>query len=128
MTQFFDAVKVFEDDLKAKVTIPVENENIPVDSVSMRVALNNPDPDGLFLNSPARNMTGQFNIEISAPIGTNKYAMMSKTNEVLLNYYRGVDFNVDGKRMVILQAKPSSPYKTEAHQKINVIIEFQFFA
>ena len=128
MTQFFDAVKVFEDDLKAKVSIPVENKSIPTDSVSMRLALNNADADGLFMNSNARVMTGQFNVEISAPLGSNKYAMMASAGEVLNVYSRGYELQVGESRMVIMQVNQSSPYPTDAHQKINVIIDFQFSA
>lgn len=128
MTQFFDAVKVFENDLKAKVSIPVENKSIPTDSVSMRLALNNADADGLFMNSNARVMTGQFNVEISAPLGSNKYAMMASAGEVLNVYSRGYSLQVGDSRMVIMQVNQSSPYSTDAHQKINVIIDFQFSA
>ncbi|UTQ79881.1 hypothetical protein vBVnaSL3_60 [Vibrio phage vB_VnaS-L3] len=122
---FLDAVKVFEDDLKAKVNIPVHNKNIPTDGVSMRVALNNADADGLFLNSGARVMTGQFNVEISAQLGTNKYDMIWHANKVLSVYVRGYSVPVLDRRVLILQANQSSPYPTEAHQKINVIIDFQ---
>lgn len=122
---FLDAVKAFEDDLKAKVSIPVHNKNIPTDSVSMRIALNNADADGLFLNSGSRVMTGQFNVEISAPLGTNKYAMMGHANKVLSTYERGYSVPVLDRRVLILQANQSTPYPTEAHQKINVIIDFQ---
>ncbi|UYE90934.1 hypothetical protein [Vibrio phage vB_VaS_L1] len=122
---FLDAVKAFEDDLKAKVSIPVANKNIPTDSVSMRVALNNPDADGIFINSGARVMTGQFNVEISAPLATNKYAMMAEANKVLAVYVRGYSVPVLDRRVLILQANQSSPYPTDAHQKINVIIDFQ---
>lgn len=122
---FLDAVKAFEDDLKAKVAIPVENKSIPADSVSMRVALNNADADGLFLNSGARVMTGQFNVEISAELGANKYAMMSEANKVLSVYVRGYSVPVLDRRVLILQANQSTPYPSEAHQKINVIIDFQ---
>lgn len=122
---FLDALKAFEDDLKAKVAIPVHNKNIPTDSVSMRVALNNPDADGLFLNSSARVMTGQFNVEISAQLGTNKYDMMWHANKVLAVYGRGYSVPVLDRRVMILQANQSTPYPTDAHQKINVIIDFQ---
>lgn len=122
---FLDAVKAFEDDLKAKVNIPVHNKNIPKDSVSMCVALNNADANGLFLNSSARLMTGQFNVEISAPLATNKYAMMAEANKVLAVYVRGYSVPVLDRRVLILQANHSTPYPTEAHQKINVIIDFQ---
>lgn len=122
---FLDAVKAFEDDLKAKVSIPVYNKSIPTDSVSMRVALNNADADGLFLNSSARVMTGQFNVEISESLGVNKYAMMSHANKVLSIYKRGYSIPVLDRRVMVLQANQSSPYPTEAHQKINVIIDFQ---
>ena len=122
---FLDAVKAFEDDLKAKVAIPVHNKKIPTDSVSMRVALNNADADGLFLNSGARVMTGQFNVEISAQLGTNKYAMMAEANKVLAVYVRGYSVSVLDRRAIVLQANQSTPYPTEAHQKINVIIDFQ---
>lgn len=122
---FLDAVKAFEDDLKAKVNIPVHNKNIPTDGVSMRVALNNADADGLFLNSGARVMTGQFNVEISAPLGTNKYEMMKRAERVLSVFVRGYYVPVIDRRVMILQANQSSPYPTEAHQKINVIIDFQ---
>lgn len=122
---FLDAVKAFEDDLKAKVSIPVANKNIPTDSVSMRVALNNADADGLFLNSGARVMTGQFNVEISAELGTNKYDMMWHANKVLAVFVRGYSVPVLDRRVLIIQANHSSPYPTEAHQKINVIIDFQ---
>lgn len=122
---FLDAVKAFEDDLKAKVSIPVHNKNIPTDGVSMRVALNNADADGQFLNSGARVMTGQFNVEISAELGTNKYAMMAEANKVLAVFVRGYSVPVLDRRVLILQANQSTPYPTEAHQKINVIIDFQ---
>ena len=122
---FIDAVKAFEDDLKAKVSIPVHNKNIPTDGVSMRVALNNADADGLFLNSGARVMTGQFNVEISERLGVNKYAMMGHANKVLAIYERGYSVPVLDRRVLILQANQSTPYPTEAHQKINVIIDFQ---
>lgn len=122
---FLDTVKAFEDDLKAKVDIPVENKNIPTDSVSMRVALNNADADGVFLNSGARVMTGQFNVEISAPLGTNKYAMMAEANKVLSVFTRGYSVPALDRRVIVLQANQSTPYPTEAHQKINVIIDFQ---
>lgn len=122
---FLDAVKAFEDDLKAKVNIPVHNKNIPTDGVSMRVALNNADADGLFLNSGARVMTGQFNVEISESLGVNKYAMMSHANKVLAVYTRGYSVPVLDRRVLILQANQSTPYPTDAHQKINVIIDFQ---
>ena len=128
MAEFFDALKVFEDDLKVKVSIPVENSNIPTDSVSMRVALNNADADGLFMNSSARNMTGQFAIKISAPLGMNKYAMMANAGKILEHYKRGVSFNVEGSRMVILQVNQSTPYPADKVQEINVIIDFQFSA
>lgn len=123
--QFLDAAKAFEDDLKAKVNIPVHNKNIPTDGVSMRVALNNADADGAFLNSGARVMTGQFNVEISAELGINKYAMMAEADKVLSVYRRGYSVPVLDRRVLILQANQSSPYPTEAHQKINVIIDFQ---
>lgn len=122
---FLDAVKAFEDDLKAKVNIPVVNLNPPVDSISMLVALNNPDADGMFLNSGARVMTGQFNVEISAPIGTNKYEMMERAERVLSVFARGYSVRALDRRVLILQANQSSPYPTDAHQKINVIIDFQ---
>lgn len=125
MIQFLDAVKAFEDDLKAKVAIPVANKNIPTDSVSMRVTLNNADADGLFLNSSARVMTGQFNVEISAPLATNKYAMMAEANKVLEVYVRGYSVPVQDRRVMVLRANQSTPYTTDAHQKINVIIDFQ---
>ncbi|AZF88582.1 hypothetical protein [Vibrio phage P23] len=122
---FLDAVKAFEDDLKAKVNIPVANKNIPTDSVSMRVALNNADADGLFLNSGARVMTGQFNVEISESLGINKYAMMGHANKVLAVFARGYSVPTLDRRVLILQANQSTPYPTDAHQKINVIIDFQ---
>lgn len=122
---FLDAVKAFEDDLKAKVSIPVANKNIPTDSVSMRVALNNADADGMFVSSSARIMTGQFNVEISAQLGTNKYSMMAEANKVLSVYVRGYSVPVIDRRALILQANQSTPYPTDAHQKINVIIDFQ---
>lgn len=122
---FLDAVKAFEDDLKAKVSIPVHNKNIPTDGVSMRVALNNADADGLFLNSGARVMTGQFNVEISESLGVNKYAMIGHANKVLDVFVRGYSVPVLDRRVMILQANQSSPYPTDAHQKINVIIDFQ---
>lgn len=122
---FLDAVKAFEDDLKAKVSIPVHNKNTPTDGVSMRVALNNADADGLFLNSGARVITGQLNVEISAPLSTNKYAMMAEANKVLAVYVRGYSVSVLDRRVLILQANQSTPYPTDAHQKINVIIDFQ---
>lgn len=123
--QFLDAVKAFEDDLKVKVNIPVRNQKIPTDGVSMRVALNNADADGRFLNSDARVMTGQFNVEISERLGTNKYAMMNHANKVLGAFVRGYSVPVLDRRVLILQANQSSPYQTDAHQKINVIIDFQ---
>ena len=122
---FLDAVKAFEDDLKAKVSIPVANKNIPTDGVSMRVALNNADADSLFLNSGARVMTGQFNVEISAELGTNKYDMMWHANKVLSVFARGYSVPVQDRRVMVLRANQSTPYPTEAHQKINVIIDFQ---
>lgn len=122
---FLDAVKAFEDDLKAKVSIPVHNKNIPTDGVSMRVALNNADADGVFLNSGARVMTGQFNVEISENLGTNKYAMMNHANKVLAVYVRGYSVPVLDRRVLISQVNQSTPYPTDAHQKINVIIDFQ---
>lgn len=122
---FLDAVKAFEDDLKAKVNIPVRNQKIPTDGVSMRVALNNADADGMFLNSGARVMTGQFNVEISESLGVNKYAMMGHANKVLAVFVRGYSVPVLDRRVLISQANHSSPYQTEAHQKINVIIDFQ---
>lgn len=125
MMTFLDAVKAFEDDLKAKVNIPVHNKSIPTDGVSMRVALNNADADGLFLNSGARVMMGQFNVEISAPLAANKYAMMAESNKVLAVYVRGYSVSALDRRVLILQANQSTPYPTEAHQKINVIIDFQ---
>ncbi|CAH9016214.1 tail-completion protein [Vibrio phage 381E49-1] len=128
MAEFFDALKVFEDDLKGKVDIPVENKSTPTDSVSMRVALNNADADGLFMNSAARNMTGQFAIKISAPLGINKYAMMGNAGKILEHYKRGVSFDVSGSRMVILQVNQSTPYPADKVQEINVIIDFQFSA
>lgn len=121
---FLDAIKVFEDDLKAKVNIPVHNKNIPTDGVSMRVALNNADADG-FGVSVARVMTGQFNVEISESLGVNKYAMMGHANKVLEVYVRGYSVPVLDRRVLILQANQSTPYPTDAHQKINVIIDFQ---
>lgn len=128
MTQFFDVVKTFEDDLKAKVSIPVENKSIPTGSVSMRVALNNENADGLFLNSPVRSMTGQFNVEISDTLGMNKYQMFGHAAKILDVYGRGYTLTVDGLRMVVTQSNQSSTYPTDAHQKINVIIDFQLFA
>lgn len=125
MIQFLDAVKAFEDDLKAKVAIPVANKSIPTDSVSMRVALNNADADSLFVNSSARVMTGQFNVEISAELGANKYAMMAEANKVLEVYVRGYSVPVQDRRVMVLRANQSTPYPMEAHQKINVIIDFQ---
>ena len=125
MIQFLDAVKAFEDDLKAKVNIPVHNKNIPTDSVSMRVALNNADADSLFLNSGARVMTGQFNVEISAELGTNKYVMMWYANKVLSVFARGYSVPVQDRRVMVLRANQSTPYPMEVHQKINVIIDFQ---
>lgn len=122
---FLDAVKAFEDELKAKVNIPVRNQKIPTDGVSMRVALNNADADGMFLNSGARVMTGQFNVEISAPLGTNKYEMMKRAERVLSVFVRGYSVPVLDRRVLILQANHSTPYPTDAHQKINVIIDFQ---
>lgn len=122
---FLDAVKAFEDDLKAKVNIPVRNQKIPTDGVSMRVALNNADADGMFLNSGARVMTGQFNVEVSESLGVNKYAMMGHANKVLSIYKRGYSLPVLDRRVLILQANHSTPYPTDAHQKINVIIDFQ---
>lgn len=122
---FLDAVKSFEDDLKAKVNIPVRNQKIPTDGVSMRVALNNADANGMFLNSGARVMTGQFNVEISAPLGTNKYEMMKRAERVLSVFVRGYLIPVLDRRILILQANQSTPYPTDAHQKINVIIDFQ---
>ena len=139
---FLDAVKAFEDDLKAKVSIPVHNKNIPTDGVSMRVTLNNPDADGMFLNSGARVMTGQFNVEISAPLGTNKYEMMRQANKVLSEYKRGDFINAADRRVVMLQVNQTSSYvdgvnprtveealsggqAMSPHQKINVIIDFQ---
>lgn len=128
MTQFFDAVKAFEDDLSLNVDIDIENESIPTDSVSMRVALNNADGDGLFLNSAVRNMTGQFNIEISDRLGANKYQMLAHASKVLNVYRRGYSLDVNGLRMVVTQANQSPTYPSEAHQKINIIIDFQFSA
>lgn len=122
---FLDAVKAFEDDLKAKVNIPVRNKNIPTDGVSMRVALNNANSASDFVNNPARVMTGQFNVEISAPLSTNKYAMMAEANKVLEVYVRGYSVPVLDRRVLILQANQSTPYQTDSHQKINVIIDFQ---
>lgn len=122
---FLDAVKAFEDDLKANVNIPVRNQSIPTDGVSMRVALNNADADGMFLNSGARVMTGQFNVEISAPLGTNKYDMMERAERVLSVFVRGYSVRSLDRRVLILQANHSSPYPADANQKINVIIDFQ---
>lgn len=127
--QFLDAVKAFEDDLKAKVNIPVVNLNRNPEGPIMRLALNNADSDGQFLNSSARVLIGQFNVEISAPLGTNKYEMMRQANKVLSAYKRGDTLPVLDRRIVILQVGQSSIYKLEhpnGHaENINVIIDFQ---
>lgn len=127
--QFLDAVKAFEDDLKAKVDIPVVNLNRNPEGPIMRLALNNADSDGQFLNSNARVLIGQFNVEISAPLGTNKYEMMRQANKVLSAYKRGDTLPVLGRKIVILQVGQSSIYKLEhpnGHtENINVIIDFQ---
>lgn len=127
-TQFSDALEAFEDDLVTKVTIPIENENVPTDSASLRVFINNPAPESIFLNNPTREMKAEFNVEINAPLGTNKYAMMYYARPILDTYLRGYTLTTDGKRVVITQSRQSSPYPTDAHQRINVIIEFVFFA
>lgn len=127
-TQFSDALEAFEDDLVTKTTIPIENENVPTDSASLRVFINNPAPESLFLNSPAREMKAEFNVEINAPLGTNKYAMMYYARPILDTYLRGYTLTAGGRRVVITQSRQSSPYPTDAHQRISVIIEFVFFA
>lgn len=127
--QFLDAVKAFEDNLKAKVDIPVVNLNRNPEGPIMRIALNNADSDGQFLNSSARVLIGQFNVEISAPLGTNKYEMMRQANKVLSAYKRGDTLPALDRRIVILQVGQSSIYKLEhpgGHvENINVIIDFQ---
>lgn len=126
---FLDAVKAFEDDLKAKVDIPVNNLRYDPERATMKLKLNNADSDGQFLNSSARVLLGQFNVEISAPLGTNKYEMMRQANKVLSAYKRGDTLPVLDRRIVILQAGQSSVYKLEypgGHvENINVIIDFQ---
>lgn len=129
MTQYIDALRTFEGDLAVKVTkIPIKNKNIPTDSASMRVALNNTSGEALFLDSPVRDMSGEFNIQISHQIGTNKYEMARQAGFVLEHYYRGVTLAVDGLRMVISDAYQTSVYSSEAHSHINVIVKFQLFA
>lgn len=125
MITFFDALQAFEDDLEEKIDIPIHNENIPTDLVSMRVALNNTNAETDFLNSPARVMTGQFNVEISHELGKNKYVMMREANKLLAVYVRTYSIPVQDRRVLILRANHSSPYPTDAHQKIHVIIDFQ---
>lgn len=125
MITFFDALQAFEVDLDAKIDIPIRNENIPTDSVSMRVALNNANAETDFLNSTARVMTGQFNVEISHELGKNKYIMMAEANKLLEVYMRTYSIPVQDRRVLILRANHSSPYPTDAHQKIHVIIDFQ---
>lgn len=125
MITFFDALQAFEDDLKVKNLIPIKKRNIPTDSVSMRTALNNNKADTPFINDPARIMTGQFNIEISAPLGSNDYEMMREANKLLAVYVRTYSIPVQDRRVLIFGANHSSPYPTDAHQKIHVIIDFQ---
>lgn len=125
--EFYDALKAFEADLVARfgVAIPIDEESPPTDKVTMMVKLNNTDPDGRFLNSPARVMTGQFNITISAPSYYDKYQMMQQSKPMLSVYRRGFKLPVEDRSAVFLQVRESSPYPTDAHQKINVIIDFQ---
>lgn len=129
MMTFLDAVKAFEDDLKVKVDIPVNNLRYDPEGVTMKLELDNADSDGMFLNSSARVMTGQFNVEISADISTNKYEMMRQANKVLSAYKRGDTLPVLDRKIVILQVGQSSIYKMEHPRgnvrNINVIIDFQ---
>ncbi|AVR75832.1 hypothetical protein ValSw33_8 [Vibrio phage ValSw3-3] len=125
--EFYDVLKSFEADLVARfgAAIPIDEESPPTDKVTMMVMLNNTDPDGRFLNSSARVMTGQFNITISAPSYYNKYQMMQQSKPMLLVYKRGFKLPVLDRNAVFLQVRESTPYSTDAHQKINVIIDFQ---
>lgn len=125
--EFYDALKAFEADLVARfgAAIPIDEESPPTDKVTMMVKLNNTDPDGRFLNSPARVMTGQFNITISAPSYYDKYQMMQQSKPIISVYKRGFRFAVQDRHVVFLQVRESTPYPTDAHQKINVIIDFQ---
>jgi hypothetical protein len=50
---------------------------------------------------------------------------MGHANKVLAIYKRGHSVPVLDRRVLILQSNQSSSYPTEAHQKINVIIDFQ---
>lgn len=122
---FLDAIKAFKDDLRENVDIPLISKSIPVDSVSMQISLNNANAASNFVNNPARVMTGQFNVEISARLGTNQYDMMVEANKVLNVYVRGYSVPVLDRRVMVLRANQSTPYPMEAHQKINVIIDFQ---
>lgn len=124
-TEMFDIVKAFDDDIKTKTGLPpLVYKNKPVDSASMRVALNNPDEFFLALSSNARRMTGEMNVQLSHKLGTSKFTMLKLAKNLVSQYPRTATFGDANFKAKLEYVRTSSIYQTDANENINVIIGF----
>lgn len=129
MTQLFDILKAFEADLKSKPGLPpVVEDNIPTDSASMRVKLTNPDEMNRYLDSPATEFTGEFNIQLSHRRGINKYTMLNMAAAVRDEYPRPTEFTANGYTVTVTQVTTSSIYQSDANEHITVLVKFMCIA
>jgi hypothetical protein len=123
-TEQVDVFKAIRDDIKAKVSIPIEENSIPTDSSSMRIRLNNPDEVYQFLNSRAKQMTGEINVQLSHKLGSSQFTMLNLAKTFKQNFNRLTTWTAGGFRVNVDYIRTSSIYQTDDNENINIIIGF----
>ena len=123
--ELFDIVKVILDDIKNKPNLPpVTYSNIPKDSASMRMALRNPNEFYGWLNSNAKRVTGEINVQLSNELGSSQFKMLKLASDFRQNFGRGTQWDASGYRVQLEQMRTSSIYQSNANEHINVIMSF----
>lgn len=124
-TEMYDIAKAFEADIKNKTGLPpIVYDSKPVDSSSMRVALNNLDESFLALSSNARVMRGEINVQLSHRLGVTKLTMLKLAKDLVSQYPRTATFGDANFKAKLEYVRTSSIYQTDANENINVIIGF----
>jgi hypothetical protein len=120
MQDELDILEAFLNDVKTLTSDATPSQSISTSAPTFRVKVTNSDRDDWLLNGGSLILTGEVNVQITAPRGYSEYQMRSLTKMFLERYKRPYSFG----GVSVDSSKTSPVYQLDAVEAINVLINY----
>lgn len=120
MKDELDILEAFLNDVKTLTSTATPSQSISTSAPTFRVKVTNPDRDDWLLNGGSLILTGEINVQITAPRGFSEYQMRLLAKPFLERYRRPYTFG----GVKVDSSRTSPVYQLDSAEAINVLINY----